>query len=495
MMIDYLKGQYATSEIQTLGSDYHVESISSDETDDIGEVITSENFEYFNKGKGTGVNLSLRSIIARLGGSNQYLKSYSERLGEENEDLIIGKGTKANYSISKLTSSSDTVGFNTSVLSRSDVNYIKRYARDLSNGDSEFSSIDDRLSRKALFNKFGNGLVDKHDFEEAGNMLPLKLYKIQNDTNPKVITRSLKLPAVLNHYRQNIKIRFLKPPTPPTPGPLIIKEVWSRQQRPAPPVIIKQRALRQNTPPPIILRERPPAIPMCQKTKVVVRKLASLPPPERQVIVERYHALPPKQQTIIIERWIPYANMPKRQIIIEKAIPSVNYKPKKNVIIEYTPSPPKRERVVKYLGVVSANPITYIAQYGASLLDSHTIISTARRLGVFENISPPTCVHGSSFFIKGDTSTKGLSLEDRSSIIHNKIVDDESAYSLELHGLTFSERKIKNGSRSFGDVRYGRKFGSKVHFSYMSGGEYETGEYSKAYGSSSYGLLSELQSL
>jgi hypothetical protein len=27
-------------------------------------------------------------------------------------------------------------------------------------------------------------------------------------------------------YKQEVAVRYLRPPTPPPPGPLIIKEVW-----------------------------------------------------------------------------------------------------------------------------------------------------------------------------------------------------------------------------------------------------------------------------
>jgi len=53
----------------------------------------------------------------------------------------------------------------------------------------------------------------------------------------------------------------VRPPTPPSPGPLIIKEVREPQPAAAPPLVIRTRAPREKTPPPIVIREAPPHAP------------------------------------------------------------------------------------------------------------------------------------------------------------------------------------------------------------------------------------------
>ena len=47
-------------------------------------------------------------------------------------------------------------------------------------------------------------------------------YKINFDPNPQIIRKNAN-DAVT--YKQEVAVRYLRPPTPPPPGPLIIKEV------------------------------------------------------------------------------------------------------------------------------------------------------------------------------------------------------------------------------------------------------------------------------
>ena len=47
-------------------------------------------------------------------------------------------------------------------------------------------------------------------------------YKINFDPNPQIVRKNAK-DAVT--YKQEVAVRYLRPPTPPPPGPLIIKEV------------------------------------------------------------------------------------------------------------------------------------------------------------------------------------------------------------------------------------------------------------------------------
>ena len=53
-------------------------------------------------------------------------------------------------------------------------------------------------------------------------------YKINFDPNPQIIRKHAS-DAVT--YKQEVAVRYLRPPTPPPPGPLIIKEVRERQGR------------------------------------------------------------------------------------------------------------------------------------------------------------------------------------------------------------------------------------------------------------------------
>jgi hypothetical protein len=207
------------------------------------------------------------------------------------------------------------------------------------------------------------------------------------DSNPQIIRR----PALggVQTYTQNIRIRFLQPPPVPPPGPLIIKEVRPPQPPPPPPLRIRQQAPPLPQPPPLILRERPPVPPASVASQTVIRRLAALPVPPRSVIIERLPPLPPRPRDIIIERWVPYGAQAKRRTIVQRAAAAAQYARPRNVIIQYEPVQVRIVRQFVRLGVTPADPVTYVQQYGATLLDAATLVQQARAAGVIEDISPP----------------------------------------------------------------------------------------------------------
>ncbi|CAF4676232.1 unnamed protein product [Rotaria sp. Silwood1] len=85
------------------------------------------------------------------------------------------------------------------------------------------------------------------------------------DPNPELIRKPLMISPLA--YKQNIRIKFLKPPPVPQ-GPLIIREVRPPQPPPPPPLVIRQRPIPPVTQPPIVLREKPPRVPDMTKSKV-----------------------------------------------------------------------------------------------------------------------------------------------------------------------------------------------------------------------------------
>jgi hypothetical protein len=117
--------------------------------------------------------------------------------------------------------------------------------------------------------------------------------------------------------------------------------------------------------------------------------LAALPVPPRSVIIERLPPLPPRPRDIIIERWVPYGAQAKRRTIVQRAAAAVQYPRPRNVIIQYEPAQVRIVRQFQRLGVTPTNPLAYVQQYGASLLDAGTLVQQARAAGVVEDISPP----------------------------------------------------------------------------------------------------------
>ncbi|UJR27899.1 hypothetical protein I4U23_009161 [Adineta vaga] len=158
---------------------------------------------------------------------------------------------------------------------------------------------------------------------------------VHNDPNPEIVSQTN--PERPITYEQNISLRYLIPPTPPPPGPLIIREILPPREPTPPPLIVKVQEPSPSTPPPLVLREAPPTPPPHQETTVVTKILSPIPPPARCVIVERSPPLPPKPQSIIIEKWLPYKPVPPREVIIER----ITQKPP---ITEFEPGAPVYER-------------------------------------------------------------------------------------------------------------------------------------------------------
>lgn len=188
-------------------------------------------------------------------------------------------------------------------------------------------------------------------------------YKINFDPNPQIIRKQAN-DAVT--YKQEVAVRYLRPPTPPPPGPLIIKEVRNPSLPAAPPIVIRQRPPRPATPPPLIIRERPPQPPPQLAPKVITKPLPPPPPPPRRVIIERMPPLPPKPQSIIVERWLPYKQQ-KRRVVYQKAPPAPAPAPQKNLIIQWEGTQARVVKEFRNLGIIKADPNTYVQQYGTQL--------------------------------------------------------------------------------------------------------------------------------
>jgi hypothetical protein len=153
-------------------------------------------------------------------------------------------------------------------------------------------------------------------------VLPINDYKLNYDENPEFV---LKKPKEKVTYKQEVGIRYLRPPSPPPPGDLIIIQEKNIVESPLPPLVIRQQPPRPVTPPPIIVRERPPTPPLPIEEQIIriPGKKIVLP---RKVIVERLAELPQKPPSIIFEKWLPYEKQ-KRKVIHKIEIPDDEPKP------------------------------------------------------------------------------------------------------------------------------------------------------------------------
>jgi hypothetical protein len=189
-------------------------------------------------------------------------------------------------------------------------------------------------------------------------------YRIHQDANPQIVTKRVE--QVLE-YVQELAIRYLRPPTPPAPGEIVITQEPDYKTGPAPPLIIRQAAARAETPEPLVVREAPPQPPAPVGPKRITISGKRLPPPPRKVVIERLAPLPAKPQNVIIERWLPYAESKRRVIFNKAAEVKAEVATPRNVIVQWESPRVNVRKEVKYLGVIRANPAEYVQRYGASL--------------------------------------------------------------------------------------------------------------------------------
>lgn len=208
--------------------------------------------------------------------------------------------------------------------------------------------------------------ANKSEITNWRGVLPLSQYAINDDPNPEIVRKRSDQKIL---YQQEVAIRYLKPPTPPPPGEILIQQEVNIMEPPAPPLVIRQQPPRPVTPPPLIVREVPPQPPPTIGRKIITISGKKMPPPPRKVIIERLPPLPSKPQSVIIERWLPYRPI-KRKVIFQRAnenkTPAVVVKPR-NIIIQWEAPTVTVKKEFKDLGIVRANPVEYIQRYGTSL--------------------------------------------------------------------------------------------------------------------------------
>ena len=194
----------------------------------------------------------------------------------------------------------------------------------------------------------------------------LNNYPINEDPEPEIVKKTTNQKI---EYVQELAIRYLRPPTPPAPGDIIINKGPNQIPPPAPPIIIRQQPPRPSTPEPLVIREAPPVPPPQIGKKIITIVGTKLPPPPRKVIIERLAEIPTKPQSVIVERWLPYP-IQKRKVIFNKINnqDSVVLKPK-NMIIQWEPPQVHVKKEFQYLGIVRANPTEYVRRYGNTLIE------------------------------------------------------------------------------------------------------------------------------
>jgi hypothetical protein len=110
-----------------------------------------------------------------------------------------------------------------------------------------------------------SNLLNDSQFQNKSEKI--NVYSLNQDCKPKIIKKktSSKL-----EYIQDIAIRGLRPPTPPTPGEIVITQEANTLPEPAPPLVIRQQPAKPRTPEPLILREAPPPKPKVDTSRKII---------------------------------------------------------------------------------------------------------------------------------------------------------------------------------------------------------------------------------
>jgi hypothetical protein len=206
--------------------------------------------------------------------------------------------------------------------------------------------------------------LNKQEVNAWRGDLSISEYKIYEDRNPQVIQKRYEQ---VFEYVQELAIRYLRPPTPPAAGEIVITMEANKPTGPAPPLIIRQAAARASTPEPLVLREAPPQPPQPIGSKRITISGKRNPPPPRKVVIEIMAPLPAKPQNVIVERWLPYAEGGKRRVVFNKAAASAEVANPRNVIVQWEEPRVNIRQEIKYLGVIRANPAEYVQRYGSEL--------------------------------------------------------------------------------------------------------------------------------
>jgi hypothetical protein len=105
--------------------------------------------------------------------------------------------------------------------------------------------------------------------------------KFFHDPNPVVIQKKSK-PIT---YVQKINLAYYKPPAPPAPGPVIIKEVRPPQAPAPPPLYVRIQPPPPPEQAPLVIREAPPPRPRQIPTTHLTKVLPAMPHPPPNVQV------------------------------------------------------------------------------------------------------------------------------------------------------------------------------------------------------------------
>ncbi len=214
---------------------------------------------------------------------------------------------------------------------------------------------------------------------------------------------------------QEIKVKYLRPPTPQPSGDIVIRQEANKQSSPAPPIVIRQKPESPDNPAPAVFHEAPPKQPACEKAIEITIPGKLMPPPPRQVVIERLPQVPAKPQQVTVERWLPFAQQ-KRRVVFQKEKETACMEKPRNLIIQWEPLQACVKKEFINLGVVECNPDEYVQRYGSSLIES------ADLPGFIKEIRPPSGVE-LACNTSGQTGFELVGDLDALSLVDNETLD------------------------------------------------------------------------
>jgi hypothetical protein len=232
--------------------------------------------------------------------SNQYLNEILPYMEFSNKDLTNVKEAE----------SSDTKLNNYESIEKEVEIEVKEINENREKSKLNSVSANDILNQTIDLEKYK--LINVDDIKN-GTLDLTKFGELNDDKDPIIIKKENNEQIM---YKQNVFIRWLQPPTPPPPAPIIIREVQEPAKELEPLVIYKQ-APRPVTPPPLVIRERPPTPIEQPMEPLIIEKRISGPEKPRKIIIEHLPAPPPKPRDIILEKWLP-KDPPPRSVIYQK---------------------------------------------------------------------------------------------------------------------------------------------------------------------------------
>jgi hypothetical protein len=310
-----------------------------------------------------GASYSIQSGLNQLSGqyftTSHNASATNSTAGISNQYAFGSTGIASNYSQSQVSQiANDLLGL--SRISGQMSSQINTEASSSGgNGSAYLSPVEAAILRSTVpidlaeteeINVLGQRGIwaNKQETVNWKGIIPISQYAINEDASPEIITKRTTQNLT---YIQELAVRYLRPPTPPTPGEIVITQELNTVTPPAPPLVIRQQPARPSTPEPLVIREAPPQPPTQVGRKVITISGKKLPPPPRKVVIERLPPLPSKPQSVMIERWLPY-NQVKRRVIFQKTNQSdpVVVKPR-NVIIQWEAPQVTVKKDYKYLGI------------------------------------------------------------------------------------------------------------------------------------------------